>query len=111
MKKFLKPERPVFSVGDTVKVSQRIAEGGKFRTQVFQGILIANKGTGIDESITVRKISYGEGIEKVFLVHSPLVENIEVIRRGKVRRSKLYYLRGRKGKQFRVKTLFDKKSK
>jgi large subunit ribosomal protein L19 len=92
-------KRASFNVGDAVKVHTRVREGDKDRVQIFAGVVIGRKGTGINETFTVRRISYGEGIERVFPVHSPRVEKIEVDRAGKTRRSKLYYLRGRKGKE------------
>jgi large subunit ribosomal protein L19 len=94
----LKKEVAPFSVGDTVKVHTRVVEGEKERIQIFAGIIISHKGTGLNEAFTVRKISYGEGVERVFPVHSPKVAKIEVTKRGKVRRSRLHYLRGRIGK-------------
>jgi large subunit ribosomal protein L19 len=97
--KFMKAEKPDFNVGDTVKVSLRIIEGEKDRIQVFSGIVIAKNGKGLNESFTVRKITYGEGVERIFPVHSPRVEKIEVEKQGVVRRAKLYYLRSRLGKK------------
>ena len=88
-----------FNVGDTVKVHTRVKEGGKERTQVFQGIVIGRRGRGLNAMFTVRRISYGEGVEKIFPVNSPNVEKVEVERAGKVRRAKLNYLRGRIGKR------------
>ncbi len=99
----LKEEVPHFEVGDTVSVSVRIKEGERERIQLFEGTVIAKKHGGIQESFTVRRSSYGVGVERVFPLHSPFVENVEVIRRGKVRRSKLYYLRERAGKSAKVK--------
>lgn len=96
--KFMRKDLPVFNIGDTVDVHFRIKEENKMRTQVFSGIVIGRKGRGIGESFTVRRISYGEGVERVFPVHSPLIEKIEVTKKGNVRRAKLYYLRGKKGK-------------
>jgi large subunit ribosomal protein L19 len=101
-KEYLK-ERPDFSVGDTVRVHAIVKEGGKERVQVFEGIVIAKKGGGINETFTVRKVSYGVGVERVFPLHSPLVKKIEVKRKGDVRRAKLYYLRERLGKAQNVK--------
>ncbi|MDD4939401.1 MAG: 50S ribosomal protein L19 [Candidatus Omnitrophica bacterium] len=95
----LKKDIPAFNVGDTVKVMVKILEGDKVRLHPFEGIVIAKKGSGIKENFTVRKVSYGEGIERVFPVHSPSIERIQVIRTGKVRRAKLYYLRGKIGKR------------
>ena len=100
----LKAEAPKFNVGDTVKVHVRIAEGDKFRIQRFEGTVIAKKHGGVNETFTVRRISYGVGVEKVFPVHSPNVVQVETVRKGKVRRAKLYYLRGRVGKAAKVKT-------
>ena len=93
---------PDFSAGDTLVVQVRITEGTRSRLQAFEGVCIARSGAGIKESFTVRKISYGEGVERVFPLYSPLVEEIEVKRRGKVRRAKLYYLRNRRGKSARI---------
>lgn len=95
----MKKDVPSFKVGDTIKVHTKVAEGEKERIQIFQGIVIARKGTGIHQSFTVRRISYGEGVERVFPLHSPRIEKIEVETRGRVRRAKLYYLRGRQGKK------------
>jgi large subunit ribosomal protein L19 len=97
-----KAQIPAFNVGDTVRVSAKVMEGEKERIQVFEGVVIARKGGGINESFTVRKISYGEGVERVFPIYSPAVEKVEVVRRGKVRRAKLYYLRGLRGKSARI---------
>lgn len=94
----LKQNAPQFNVGDTVKVHTRVIEGDKERIQVFSGIVIARKGTGINANFTVRRISYGEGVERVFPVHSPRIAKVEVERQGKVRRAKLHYLRNRTGK-------------
>jgi large subunit ribosomal protein L19 len=93
---------PDFAAGDTLIVQVRITEGTRTRLQAFEGVCIARSGAGIHESFTVRKISYGEGVERVFPVYSPLVEEIEVKRRGRVRRAKLYYLRERRGKSARI---------
>ena len=90
-------------IGDTVRVHVKVKEGSRERIQVFEGIVIAKKHGGIEETITVRRISYGVGVEKVFPVHSPSIDHIEVVRNGKVRRAKLYYLRGRVGKGAKVK--------
>lgn len=97
-----KRETPTFSAGDTVKVWVRIKEGEKERLQAYEGVVISRHGAGIMESFTVRKISYGEGVERVFPIHSPNVSSIEVLKRGKVRRAKLYYLRDRRGKSARI---------
>ena len=93
---------PEFSHGDTVKVWVKIREGEKERLQAYEGVVIARSGGGLMESFTVRKISYGEGVERVFPVHSPMIDRIEVLKRGKVRRAKLYYLRDRRGKSARI---------
>ncbi len=98
-----KKEIPPFRVGDTVSVSMKIKEGEKERVQTFSGICIGRKGGGIRETFMVRKISYGIGVEKIFPVHSPLIEQIKVTRFGDVRRAKLYYLRSKKGKAAKVK--------
>jgi len=93
---------PVFQPGDTVRVNVRIKEGERERVQAYEGVCIARQGQGVDESFTVRKISFGEGVERVFPVLSPMIESIEVKRRGVVRRAKLYYLRDRRGKSARI---------
>ncbi|HEY8961965.1 MAG TPA: 50S ribosomal protein L19 [Luteolibacter sp.] len=95
----LKQDVAEFNVGDSVKVHTRVVEGGKERLQVFAGLVIAKRGTGVNASFTVRKISYGEGVERVFPVHTPRIAKIEVVTKGKVRRAKLHYLRGRVGKR------------
>ena len=95
-------ELPKFDAGDTLRVHVRIKEGERERVQVFEGVCIAKNGGGLNESYTVRKISFGEGVERVFPVYSPMIEKIEVKRRGKVRRAKLYYLRDRRGKSARI---------
>ena len=100
----LKADVTPFNVGDTIKVHTRVIEGGKERIQIFQGIVIAKRGSGINEAFTVRKISYGEGVERVFPLHTPRIAKIEVVNRGKVRRAKLFYLRGRTGKAAKVKS-------
>ena len=100
---YMKEEVPAVRVGDTVRVNVLIKEGSRERIQVFEGTVIAHKHGGIGETITVRRISYGVGCEKVFPVHSPRVVNIETVRKGKVRRAKLYYLRERFGKAAKVK--------
>ena len=99
----LKSEVPAFEVGDTVKVHVRIKEGQKYRIQIFEGTVIAKRHGDIQETFTVRRVAHGCGIERVFPVHSPVVDKVEVIRHGKVRRSKLYYLRDRVGKAAKVK--------
>ena len=93
---------PDFEPGDTVRVLVRVTEGTRTRVQAFEGVCIARSGGGLNESFTVRKISYGEGVERIFPMFSPLVEGVEVVRRGKVRRAKLYYLRDRRGKSARI---------
>src|ERR671911_666468 len=93
---------PDFQAGDTVQVNVKVKEGERSRVQAYEGVCIARNGGGLNESFTVRKISYGEGVERVFPVHSPLIDSIEVVRRGRVRRAKLYYLRGRRGKAARI---------
>jgi large subunit ribosomal protein L19 len=95
----LKQDLAEFNVGDTVKVHCRVVEGGKERVQIFAGLVIARRGSGVNASFTVRKISYGEGVERVFPVHTPRIAKIEVTNRGKVRRAKLHYLRERVGKR------------
>lgn len=99
----LKTEMPEINIGDTVRVSVKIKEGDRERVQVFEGTVISRRGGGISESFTVRRVSYGVGVERVFPIHSPNVEKVDIVRRGKVRRSKLYYLRGRMGKASKVK--------
>jgi large subunit ribosomal protein L19 len=94
---------PAFRVGDTVKVHYKVVEGGKERIQPYEGIIISRKGAGISKNITIRKISYGVGVERVFPVYSPRIDKIEIVKRGKVRRAKLFYLRERRGKAARVK--------
>lgn len=98
---------PDFSPGDTLKVNVKVVEGTRERTQAFEGVCIARRNAGIGSSFTVRKISYGEGVERVFPLYSPRLESIEVVRRGKVRRAKLYYLRGLQGKAARI---FERKT-
>ena len=99
----LKASVPEFNIGDTVRVYNRIKEGNKTRTQMYEGTVIAKHGGGISATFTVRRVSYGCGVEKTFPIHSPNVEKVEVIRRGVVRRAKLYYLRDRVGKAAKVK--------
>ena len=99
----IKENKPQFEVGDTVRVDVRIKEGDKERIQAFEGTVIAKQHGGINETFTVRRISYGVGVERVFPINSPFVEDVKVVRRGKVRRAKLYYLRGRTGKAAKVK--------
>jgi large subunit ribosomal protein L19 len=93
---------PDFAPGDTLKVNVKVTEGTRTRVQAYEGICIARSGGGLNENFTVRKISYGEGVERVFPVYSPSIDSIEVVRRGKVRRAKLYYLRDRRGKSARI---------
>ena len=97
-----KRKLPEFQPGDTVRVQVRVTEGSRTRVQAYEGVVIARSGAGLNESFTVRKISYGEGVERVFPVFSPMVEGVEIVRRGKVRRAKLYYLRDRRGKSARI---------
>lgn len=99
----LKPDIPKFSPGDTVSVQVRVMEGARERLQAYEGIVIAMRSRGINSAFTVRKISHGEGVERVFQTHSPMIAEIKVKRRGKVRRAKLYYLRGLTGKAARIK--------
>ncbi len=99
----MKEETPKFNIGDTVKVSVNIREGSRERIQMFEGTVIAMSGSGISRTFTVRRLSYGVGVERVFPLHSPNVVDVQVIRRGKVRRAKLYYLRDRVGKAAKVK--------
>ena len=99
----LRNDLPEFGPGDTVRVQVRVKEGDRERLQAFEGVVIAKRNRGLNSSFTVRKISYGEGVERVFQTHSPLVASIEVRRRGDVRRAKLYYLRSRTGKSARIK--------
>jgi len=94
--------RPEFAPGDTLRVNVKISEGDRERIQAFEGLCIAKTGTGVNENFTVRKLSFGEGVERVFPLHSPSVDSIEVRRKGKVRRAKLFYLRGRTGKRARI---------
>lgn len=93
---------PEFKPGDNVRVNVRVTEGTRTRIQAYEGVCIARQGSGVNESFTVRKISYGEGVERVFPIYSPMIEGVDVIRRGKVRRAKLYYLRNRRGKSARI---------
>jgi large subunit ribosomal protein L19 len=99
----LKEKIPELNVGDTVKVHVKIKEGERERIQIFEGTIIARKGSGISESFTVRRVSYGVGVERVFPIHSPNVDKVDIVRRGRVRRCKLYYLRDRVGKSAKVK--------
>jgi large subunit ribosomal protein L19 len=93
---------PDFAPGDTVVVNVKVVEGERTRVQAYEGVCIGRSGHGLNESFTVRKISYGEGVERVFPLHSPMIDSIKLVRRGKVRRAKLYYLRGRRGKSARI---------
>lgn len=102
----LKNDIPVFKVGDTLKIHIKIVEGDKERTQVFTGTCIARKGTGLSETFSLHRVAFGEGMERVFPLHSPRVAKIEIMKRGDVRRSKLYYLRGTHGKKSKVKALY-----
>ncbi|AFZ27203.1 ribosomal protein L19 [Cylindrospermum stagnale PCC 7417] len=104
----LKSNLPDIYVGDTVRVGVKIKEGEKFRVQPYEGVVIAKRNGGINETITVRKVFQGVGVERVFLLHSPRIDSIKVLRRGKVRRAKLYYLRDRVGKATRIKQRFDR---
>ena len=97
-----KRKLPEFQPGDTIRVLVRVTEGSRTRVQAYEGVVIARSGAGLNETFTVRKISYGEGVERVFPIYSPLVEGVEIVRRGKVRRAKLYYLRERRGKSARI---------
>lgn len=106
-----KRKLPVFQAGDTVRVLVRVTEGARTRLQAYEGVCIARSGGGLHETFTVRKISYGEGVERVFPVYSPLVEGVEVVRRGRVRRAKLYYLRGLTGKAARIAERKDHRKK
>ncbi|NMA37268.1 MAG: 50S ribosomal protein L19 [Papillibacter sp.] len=101
--KYVKADQPEINVGDTVRVSVKVKEGNRERVQAFEGIVIAKKHGGINETITVRRVSYNVGVEKVFPVNSPNIVSIDTVRKGKVRRAKLYYLRDRVGKQAKVK--------
>ncbi|MDG0812408.1 50S ribosomal protein L19 [Cohnella rhizosphaerae] len=101
----LRKDIPTFRPGDTLKVHVKVVEGSRERVQLFEGVVIKRRGGGISETFTVRKISYGVGVERTFPVHSPRIEKIEVARRGKVRRAKLYYLRNLRGKAARIKEI------
>lgn len=102
---------PDFGPGDTVTVNVKVVEGERTRIQAYEGVCIARSGQGLNENFTVRKISYGEGVERVFPLYSPMVDSIKVVRRGKVRRAKLYYLRGRRGKSARITERSDRAGK
>ena len=101
--KYIKTDIPDIGSGDTVKVSVRVTEGSRERIQAFEGIVIAIKGKGVNKAITVRKVAFGIGVERIFPVHAPIVSHIDVIKKGKVRRAKLYYLRDRIGKSAKIK--------
>ena len=100
---YIKPDLPPMNVGDTVRVTVRVKEGARERNQAFEGTIIARKHGGVNETITVRRISYNVGCEKVFPIHSPTIVSVDTVRRGKVRRAKLYYLRDKVGKKAKVK--------
>ena len=95
-------QMPDFRPGDTLQVNVKVVEGERSRVQAYEGVCIARSGSGLNENFTVRKISYGEGVERVFPIHSPMIDSVKVVRRGKVRRAKLYYLRDRRGKSARI---------
>jgi len=99
----IRTDLPSFRPGDTVRVHVKIKEGDKYRIQVFEGVVIAQKSNGVSSTFTVRKVSFGYGIERIFPLHSPIIEKMEVVKSGKVRRARLYYLRGRRGKAARLK--------
>ena len=107
----LAPAIPEFQPGDTVIVNVKVKEGERSRIQAYEGVCIARQGGGLQESFTVRKISYGEGVERVFPIYSPNIDSIKVVRRGKVRRAKLYYLRDRRGKSARIAERTDRTEK
>ena len=99
----LKDDLPEINSGDSVKVNVKVSEGNRERIQTFEGVVISINGTGLSKTITVRKLSFGVGVERIFPIHAPIVDNVEIIRKGKVRRSKLYYLRDRVGKSAKIK--------
>ncbi|NND83979.1 MAG: 50S ribosomal protein L19 [Acidimicrobiia bacterium] len=103
----LRDDVPQFRAGDTVRVNVRVVEGGRERVQAFEGVVIARNGAGASASFTVRKVSYGVGVERIFPVHAPIIQDIEMVRRGDVRRSKMYYLRDRVGRAARIKEKRD----
>ena len=105
-----KRKLPEFAPGDTVRVNVKVVEGTRERIQAYEGVCIGRQGAGLNESFTVRKISYGEGVERVFPVHGPMIESVDLVRRGRVRRAKLYYLRGLTGKAARITERADKKT-
>ena len=102
-KRYIKNDLPLFGSGDTVKVNVRVTEGTRERLQAFEGVVIAINGNGVNNSITVRKVAFGVGVERIFPIHAPIISSIEVLRKGKVRRAKLYYLRDRIGKSAKIK--------
>src|SRR5262245_52961513 len=102
---------PDFAPGDTLRVNVKVVEGTRTRVQAYEGVCISRSGSGLNENFTVRKISYGEGVERVFPVYSPMIDSIEVVRKGKVRRAKLYYLRGRQGKSARIAEKQDRRAR
>lgn len=102
-RQYMKPSVPSFGPGDTVRVHLRVSEGGRERVQAFEGIVIGRRGSGVRETFAVRRISHGVGVERTFPLHSPRIEKIEVLRKGRVRRAKLYYLREKVGKESRIK--------
>lgn len=104
-KEQLKQDLPAFRPGDTVRVHVKVIEGQRERIQLFEGVVIRRRGTGVSETFTVRKISYGVGVERTFLLHTPKIDKIEIVRHGRVRRAKLYYLRDRVGKAARIKEI------
>ena len=105
----IKDNVETFAIGDTVKVHFKIIEGANERVQIFEGLCIAKNNTGVSKTFTIRKLSYGVGVERVFPFHSPRIQRVELVRRGKIRRAKLYYIRGRVGKKAKVKELIKKK--
>lgn len=104
---YLRDDIPEFSPGDTVRVHVRVIEGGRERIQIFEGVVLGRSGGGVRETFTVRKVSFGVGVERIFPVHAPIIQKIEVVRRGDVRRAKLYYLRDRVGKATRIREKRD----
>ncbi|HBQ63451.1 MAG TPA: 50S ribosomal protein L19 [Clostridiales bacterium] len=106
----MKKNAPVFEIGDFVRVHVKVKEGNRERIQVFEGTVISRRGEGLKESFTVRRISYGVGVERVFPIHSPRVDHVEIVRKGRIRRAKLYYLRDRVGKAARVRDKFSTKT-
>lgn len=104
---YLRDDIPDFAAGDTVRVHVRVIEGGRERVQLFEGVVLGRSGGGVRETFTVRKVSFGVGVERIFPVHAPIIQKIEILRRGDVRRAKLYYLRDRVGKATRIKEKRD----